>query len=308
MINEQPKLSYQQEIDLAKLFSVLWQAKRFILIFTSTAALTAVVIALLLPNIYKSEALLAPVSDASGMNMTSQLGSLASLAGINLGGQGQDNSVLALEIVQSREFLGKFIAKHDLFVAIMAAKGWKRDSNELVIDEDIYNSLTKQWVREVNPPYQPKPSLLETYEVLSELISVNQEKTTGMVKISVQHYSPFLAKKMVDDLVKDLNEELRQRDLVQAQRSLDYLTAKVSETNVGELKTLLFSLIEEQTKTLMLANVRDEYVFKTVDPAVVAEKKAKPKRALIVIGITMFAFFISCFVALVRRALKPRQN
>ncbi len=50
----------------------------------------------------------------------------------------------------------------------------------------------------------------------------------------------------------------------------------------------------------MLANVRDEYVFKTVDPAVVAERKAKPKRALIVILAVMLGSLLSMMFVLVR--------
>jgi LPS O-antigen subunit length determinant protein (WzzB/FepE family) len=45
---------------------------------------------------------------------------------------------------------------------------------------------------------------------------------------------------------------------------------------------MLFELIEEQTKTVMLANVREEYILKTIDRAVVEESRAKPSRVLIV--------------------------
>ena len=38
----------------------------------------------------------------------------------------------------------------------------------------------------------------------------------------------------------------------------------------------------------MLAEVRQEYVFKTIDPAVVPEEKSKPSRALIcVLGVIL---------------------
>lgn len=293
-----------KDVDLRRVFSVLWQSKKSILIACILAASLSIALALSLPNTYKSEVLLAPTADPSGFKMSRQLSGLASLAGLNLGGQGQDNTALALEIIQSREFLGRFIEKHDLFVPVMAANGWDRDTNTLKINDSIYDTNKKLWVREVKPPFQPKPSVLETVEDFSDLLSVSQDKTTGMVKVSLQHYSPFLVKEWLDALVKDLNEDVRRRDLEQAQKSVDYLSAKAAETNVAELKELLYSLIEEQTKTLMLGHVRDEYVFKTVDPAFVAEKKNKPKRALIVIGITMATFFIACFVVLVRRASK----
>jgi uncharacterized protein involved in exopolysaccharide biosynthesis len=50
---------------------------------------------------------------------------------------------------------------------------------------------------------------------------------------------------------------------------------------LAELQSGFFELIQSQTETIMLANASPEYLFKTLDPAVVPELKSKPKRALI---------------------------
>lgn len=50
----------------------------------------------------------------------------------------------------------------------------------------------------------------------------------------------------------------------------------------------------------MLANVRDEYVFKTVDPAVVAEKKIKPKRIMIIITGMILGLLLSVIILFIR--------
>ncbi|MBY0418546.1 MAG: LPS O-antigen length regulator, partial [Pararheinheimera sp.] len=71
-------------------------------------------------------------------------------------------------------------------------------------------------------------------------------------------------------------------------------------TNISDIRVQLFSLVEEQMQKLMIANVRDEYVFKTVDQAIVPEEKAKPKRALMVILAAMFGFILSVILVLVR--------
>ena len=56
------------EIDLRELFAALWSGKLTIIIATVMAAVIAVSYALYLPNIYKAEALLSPVSsDGGGM-------------------------------------------------------------------------------------------------------------------------------------------------------------------------------------------------------------------------------------------------
>lgn len=298
--NAQSSVGANDEIDLRELFQAIWQGKWLISAVTIVFTIASVVYALNLPDIYKSEALLAPVAEESGLKIPGQLGGLAALAGVNLGGDGGDKVGLAIEIIKSREFLGRFIEKHDLHQPVMAAKGWNRADDSLILDNEIYDVNTQQWVRQVKPPFQPKPSLLEVHEEFLKLFAISQDKTSGMVKISVEHFSPNLAKAWVDLLIKAINDEMRQRELTEAQRSIAYLNSQIEQTSISDVRTMLYSLIEEQTKTVMLANVRDEYVFKTVDPAVVAEKKAKPARALIVILSVMLGFMLSALFVLMR--------
>ena len=59
-------------------------------------------------------------------------------------------------------------------------------------------------------------------------------------------------------------------------------------------------MIEEQAKVIMLAEVREEYVFKTIDPAIIPELKFKPKRALVCLLITFLGGVLSVLIVLVR--------
>jgi LPS O-antigen subunit length determinant protein (WzzB/FepE family) len=45
----------------------------------------------------------------------------------------------------------------------------------------------------------------------------------------------------------------------------------------------MYNLIENETKTLMLANARSEYAFTLVDPAVTPEVRIRPRRTLMVL-------------------------
>lgn len=304
-LNQQPQQVADDEIDLRELLSAIWQGKWIIIATTFLFSIASVFYALSLPDIYKSEVTLAPVSEESGLKIPGQLGGLAALAGVNLGGMGGgDKTGLALEILKSRDFIGRFIEQNDLYLPIMAAKGWSRSEDKLLWDPKVYNEQTQQWVRKVKVPFQAKPSTLETIEEFKKLFSVNNDKTSGMVKLSVEHYSPYLAKSWADSLVKAINEEMRTRELTEAERSIAYLNQQIAQTNLADVRTMLFSLIEEQTKTLMLANVRDEYVFKTVDPAVVAERKAKPARALMCVLAAMLGGILSVLVVLTRYFFK----
>ncbi len=291
------------EIDLKELWDVIWRGKWIIVLTTILFAVASVFYALSLPNIYKSQVLLAPASseDSGGLgSISGQLGGLASLAGINLGGAKADKTGLAIEILKSRKFARDFIQKRNLLPDLMAAEGWDASSNTVMYNPDVYDAKSNEWLREVKPPRQSKPSFQEAYVVFSALSNVTQDDTSGMISISVEHHSPYVAKQWVDWLVEDINAEMKARDKQEAERSIAYLQAKIAETNIVEQKTLLYQLIEEQAKTLMFAEVRDEYVFKTIDPALVPELKFKPKRALIVIIGLMLGGILSVIFVLIR--------
>lgn len=294
---------YDEEIDLRELFQTLWAGKWLIGGITFAATVIAVIVALLLPNVYRAEALLAPNQDegAAGLSaLAAQYGSLASLAGINLGSGSSDKTALGLEILKSRKFISEFIERHGILVPLMAADGWDVETGELKIDSDIYDVGAQKWVREVRPPRKKIPSLQEAYEEFSEeVFSVSQDKITGFVTLAVEHYSPTSAQQWVNWLVDDINSTIMKQDVEEAEQAIAYLNKQIEATSLAELHVVFFRMIEEQMKTVMLANVSDEYLLKTLDPAVAPEKKAKPRRAVIVLASAFLSGVLAMFLVLV---------
>jgi len=296
--------SQEEFINVREFFGILLKHKFFILIVTIVFAILSVFIALSLPNIYKSEAQVAPSSESSSSGLSAlagQFGGLASMAGINLGGSDSGNKTLvALEILQSRKFISEFIINHDILPELMAAKSWEQKTGKLAFDQDIYDEVNKKWVRDVDPPLKPEPSLQEATLAFREKLGVFQNSETGMVFISVEHISPQIAQHWVSLLISDINEVMRQRDVTEAKRSTEYLTEQLKKTEIADIQSILFKMIEEQAKVIMLAEVREEYVFKTIDPAIIPELKFKPKRALVCLLITFLGGVLSVLIVLVR--------
>jgi uncharacterized protein involved in exopolysaccharide biosynthesis len=292
------------EIDLAELWFAIWSGKVLIIAVTFLFAVSSIIYAVNQPNIYKASTLLAPASEqgsAGGLaKMAGQFGGLASLAGINLGGGGTDKTGLALEVLKSRIFIENFITKYQLLVPLIAAKNWDINTNTLLLDEELYNAQTKTWLREVKAPKTAEPSPWQSFKVFTALLSVSSDKTTGMITIAIEHYSPEIAKQWLIWLVAEINNTMREQDKSEAQRSIDFLSEKLQETQLADMQTVFYQLIEEQTKIIMLAEVSPEYVLKTIDPANSPDEKAKPKRALIVVLGTMLGGILSVLVVLVR--------
>ena len=125
-----------------------------------------------------------------------------------------------------------------------------------------------------------------------------------MVTVSVKSLSPVAAKQWTEWLVKDINEHMRAQDIEDAEASINYLEAKLDETNIAGMQQVFYQLIESETRTVMLANAQQEYVFKTVDPAVVPQEKSEPKRALIAIIATMLGGMLGVFIVLIRAFIR----
>lgn len=301
VMQESSASSANDEIGLAELFNIIWRGKWLILMLSGICAVGSVFYALQLPNIYRAETVLSPLGKDGGMQLPGQLSGLASLAGVNLGGLSRgDNTNLALEIMVSRDFLARFIEKHDALVPLIAAKGWDPSTNTLLIDPELYDTATKQWIRKPAANQQVIPSSWEAVKAFKKIFTVSRDKASGMVKLTLDHVSPELTMLWLNSLVRDINEEMRLREQSEAQRSIDYLTEQVKSTALTDLRTTLFALIEEQTKTLMLANVREEYMFRTVDPAVVPEERFAPRRSIIVILATFAGGFLALIILFIR--------
>lgn len=279
------------EIYIRDIFGIIWLKKIHIIVITLIVLIAALIYVKNLPNVYKSEVLVMHSEDGSPA-LPGQLGGLAALAGVNVNGK-DDKSKLAIQILKSRYFITKFISKYDLAVPLMASVGWDAHTDSLIIDDKVYDEDNKKWVRQASFPFTSAPSSQELYSRFLEILFINRDLDNGTIKISIEFYSPSLAKKWVDALITEINNEIRDRDLTEALNSIDYLESQVINTNIAGVRTLLFSMIEDKVKVRMLANIKQDYALQIIDPAVVPEVKSGPKRIIILLLIAVISVFFS---------------
>jgi len=297
---KQPSEGYADEIDLRELFLVLWQGRLSIVLGTLIGAILSVGYALSLPNIYEAKALLAPKAEGSGLSgLAGQFGGLAGLAGIDIGGGEASKTQIALETLKSRSFFAEYIYE-DVLVALMAAEGWDRESGKIIVNEELYDPLSQQWVRDVQAPFKKQPSAQEAYKEFSNHLLVTEDKKTGFVGLAVKHYSPNVARDWVLAVLRGIETSIREKEVREAERSIAFLKAESAENSLISLNEVFASLIEEQTKKIVLANASEEYVFEVIEPPVAAERKSEPKRSLICILGTLLFGMLSVLYVLIR--------
>ena len=251
------------------------------------------IIALLLPKEWESDAILVNVDQtAPSQSGASAIGGLAQLAGINLN-TATARLNMSLYTILSRDFFRHLITFDNVKRDPIAIKGFNETTSEPIYDSSKYDIKENKWVDE--------PTFFKSFEVYRD--SVRQaldDKSQQFLVVRVKHSSPIFAKDLVDLIVQEINEKQRGGDIKEADASLEYLQQQLIETEQINIKTSISSLIENQIKTKMFANVRTYYVIKPIDNSYIPELRSSPQRTRFVLTFTFISLLLSAILLLVR--------
>ncbi len=146
--------------------------------------------------------MLASVQSARTSSISGRLGGLASLAGITLNAGGDNTQAFA--VLSSRAFAESFIVDNQLMP---------------VFFPDDWDASAKTW-KSQEPSEQP--ALWDGVKYFTdEVLLLEQDPVSGLVTLAVEWPDPQVAAAWAQQLVERINEQLRTRDLDQAQKKLD---------------------------------------------------------------------------------------
>lgn len=299
----------EQEINLRDVIAILKRRRRLIFIFMGATFVVGLLYAVFATPLYTASVTVRPAAEEmDGLSdLAGRFGSVASLAGINLGGGGSRKEEY-VAILQSRELTEKFMEHPDALPQLFPgrwdaeARKWKK-SGDGIISRPLrvvsrvlaYLSGDQGW-RETR---ELKPSMWEAYkELTDDILSINEDTVTGTITVQFEFRDPVVAAEWANAYVALANEKIRNREIEEASRALEYLDDQAKNTQVNELRETIYGLIETQMKRIMLANSRPDYAFKIIDKAVVPEDKSHPKRLIIIIASLVFGGVLGVFSAL----------
>lgn len=289
-------MDFSDEIDIKEILLVLWNRKRIISIITTISAIFSVLYALSIPNIYKSSALLAPANEEK--NLTSSLGqysALAGMAGVQLPANQGNSSTEAIARMKSFDFFSMHFLPFINLEDLVAAYKWDSKKDLLLYKTELYDTSTNKWVsREIIPSSQ------EAYAIYLEKFSINENAKTGFVSISMEHFSPDIAKEWLIIIIKNINESMRQENISTSSKSINFLKDQLESTNLEDIRDGISFLLESQMQNLMLASASKSYIYKVINSPIAPERKSAPARSFICMFITFVGFILGCIYALLK--------
>jgi uncharacterized protein involved in exopolysaccharide biosynthesis len=277
--------SDEDEIDLLELIRTLLQAWKTIVGITTLCTSLAVAYAVYAPEVFKAETILAPAQEEkSGTSSAlSQFGGLAAMAGISIPSDSNVEQVVAT--LNSRKFLRTYIKQNKLMP---------------VLFDEIWDTDNQVWNV---PSVEDEPTEQKAIELFKACLSVGEDKKSGLITLSISWKDPQVAARWANDLVKQLNEQLREQAIADFRKRVGYLEQELAKTTLQDMRAVLYNLLESEKQKAMLANVNEDFALEVIDPAVPPETREKPKRKLIVaLGgvcggfLGIFAVFFAQFI------------
>ncbi|MEL7023422.1 MAG: hypothetical protein AAGL69_06705 [Pseudomonadota bacterium] len=238
--------------------------------------------------VYQSSVLLMPEVDEtanSGAGLNSGLSSIASLAGVSVGGEDRLR-VEALATLRSRSFQMGFVRSENIAPHLFS---------------DLWDSQARAWRND-------EPSEDDIFKVFSEdVVKVREDSGDGLVTLSVLWHDSELAATWANGLADELNNVMRGRARELAKASIEYLERELNRTSNSAVQQAIGVLLEKQITNIMMANVRPQYAFRVIDPAVPSsiDNPAFPKPVLVTLA--GFAFGLMLGAGLVAARMLSAQ-
>ena len=261
-INNMEEKYSQESLTLFSIWDLIVDNIKEIALVTSIVTISGLIYSLSVQEMYRSDILIAPVSQDSksgrGSSLQESLGRILPID-LSLSPEKTDQFI---EILKSRTFIEDFIRITESKSIIFSNK-WDKDN--------------KRWIGS-------EPSDYKAYiNFRKDIMSVNQLPKKNIYKLSVIWYEPEQTKLWANKLISSLNLRERKKAIIEAEKSMGFIQKQKESMPVISLQKSLDDMLLTQLSNSMKANINEEFAFVIIDPAQKPEQKFYPNKTLIVI-------------------------
>ena len=231
----------------------------------------------------KFEAVIVVSVDDSSRAMQSALGSLGGVAALaGIGVQNTSRTAETVRFLESRYLAEKFISSAQLETELSGTPSLIRrlSGGEEPSEQGVFNRAVVNFDQNVR--------------------RVTWDRMTGIIELRIRWKSSSRSVEWADSMISIANREMRDRVIRDSERSLEYLRGQLETTDVVSIRQAINGLIEEQFRQAMVANVKEDFAVRVLEPAYVLnpDKPDHPRRHVIAVLSAVIGFLITIFLAL----------
>lgn len=253
---------YDDEINLLDYINVLRKHYILISVIVAVSVLTTGIVSFLSPRIYRATAAIIP---ASQMKEQTGMSRLAMQFGISTAPAANVSEIVRL--LKSNVLMERVIKRYNLLPVFFKKEELKKMPEA---------SRTWNGIRH-----------------LKDIFTVTHNQREGIIELSAEFTDPETAADIINYMLTELTDYMSGEARRVAETNRKYLESLIDKNTDPLISQKIYSLIAKQIEMSMMAEVKDNFAFKILDPPKAPDRKIKPK---IMMNI-LLSFFVSLFAA-----------
>jgi uncharacterized protein involved in exopolysaccharide biosynthesis len=284
--------------------SVLWHSRKFIGIVTGVVTVSAIIISFLLPESFRSTAILLPDTDKSKLSSMGGMSDLAALAGVNVGGE------VALVKLYPTIIRSESVLKNVIYSRYQT-KAYPDSVN-----------LIQFWeIKEKNSEREYEVALLTLRTALEVYLDIK----TGVLTMSIETGEPQLSADILNNIIREVEINIRTKRNTNASEQRKWIDARLTEVKADlskaenalkefreknrmvsgspqlllsqerlmrelEINSTMYVELKKQYELVRIEEIRTTPIINVLDYGRAAAKKERPKKGTIILVSMMLAF------------------
>jgi len=294
------------EVNLLDYWRVIWKRRRLVAVVVIVAVFATAAVSLFITNIYQARAVIIPVAAKEGGGSAGLAQQFGGVPGIAMPGSASASEIVNL--LKSNILREKIVRQYKLLPILFyeqwdaEKKTWKKEEgiqlNPLVYVSKLTRGFTTSEAEKRRPKKEEGvPDEWDALRLFDDIVKVNHNIKESTITLSVDFYDPDMAAKLVEYFLSTLIDHMSSEAKRVAMTNRKYLQEQLGATTDPFIKQKTYNLIAQQIETAMMAEVKENFAFKVIDPPMVPDKKIKPKRAQMVMLAFVAALFLGIFAA-----------
>lgn len=294
------------DLEFVDIVLIILKKKLFIFLSTLFFICLGFVYAFSVDEVYQSSTRF--IAKENNNSISSALDSLPTLSAISgLGGSSTSkNTIIAEELITSKEFVIDMLVDNDLLNYFYAFKSWDKKNNKVIFDDSLLINK-ENFIKNLNE-IETRIVADEIFSSYLDLINLKKNKN-GVYTVTFDYYSPYFAKQFLEILLQSINEQIRINDLSKSEKAINFLNQQLETSSNNFIKESVGRLIEANLNIKMMAVISvDGYVFDFLEKPSLNGKKVYPSKRQIILLSLLIGFIFSVTLVLITLFLKEIRN
>ena len=238
------------------------------------------------------------------------LGGLASLAGVQLPSGGTTEFITFQAMLKSQEVASRLFADENLIQRLFAGE-WDESRKSFLQPITTLGNVKRMLKPLLTGEGQSAyiaPNAARLAKTLAEDLSVSEDQTSGMLKLSMESAKPKLASDLMLALIRETDGFLKERFVISGSDALRFYQQKISKARSREHREALAKLIATEEQKLMLATREGPFVVEIMMGPDQSLLPTSPKSSLVLALGLVLGLFLGAAVVLLRKAFGGNQK